>query len=169
MSFVCQICDPPYEFDRIDEDDGTCHAIFFIGHDEVASSIYFVRATLSPYEEGVPEFSFCVMGVNTETGEPIFFTNGRDTKPIFSGVERHLVMEVVMRATAAVLAWQSPRKIYRCTADKHPPERALVKHDLISWVFNRAGYKLTRCDQWHGQRIWFAERQDHDCAERVAC
>jgi hypothetical protein len=156
MAFVNQICSPPYNFDLLEDEEGGHSAWFLIGHDDARPVTYFAVATLSPYDEGCPEFSFSVAENDVETGTQRHYHSGRGTAGMFSSLERHLVLDVVLQATFALLRWRRPVKVHRCTRDPFPPERALRKHELVSWVFQQAGYTILRYDQWHGQMMWTA-------------
>jgi hypothetical protein len=160
MAFICQICPPPHTFDLVEGEDGDFSALFLIGHDDARPVTYFAVATLSPYDEDCPEFSFSIVERDVGTGEPTFHESGAKTRNLFSPVERRLVLSVVLAATFALLRWRQPKKVYRCTMDPNPSPRAMLKHDLVSWVFEQAGYTVTRCDQWYGQVIWMAELDD---------
>ena len=149
-----EIADPIRgSFDRID-DGHTSTVLCYLGYNSEFETSYFVAAALSPYDDHF-EYSFTVIERRDNAEREM--TSGLATLGLFSKADRIAIRQVVCAATEQLLNWKKPPRIDRCTADANLPEKAMLKHLLISEVFKKCGYDVTRCEGWNGQAIWRAD------------
>ena len=137
------------------EEDGESTVLAYMGHDPDIDASYFVAATLSPFDDHV-EYGFTT--IERKGGEDRKFNSGLETKDIFVKPDRWLIRMVILDATEILLNWKKPALVDRCTADANLTQDALVKHNLVSMIFKKCGYKVTDCGDWNGQLLWKAER-----------
>lgn len=155
MAFSLDIADGQIIHGFVDEEDDVLLA--YIGADEAAGKTYFAVASLSPYEDGCPEYSFFIIERDVETEAERTFWSGIDCKGIFSPEDKAAIRQLICFMTDDLLRSVRPMRVYRCTYDVRPPERAMEKHHIISHVFLQCGYTVTKSDSWHGKRVWWAE------------
>ena len=142
------------EFEYIEEESEST-VLAYLGYDSDADASYFAAVTLSPFDDYV-EYTFTVIRHREDNDEP--FTSGLATKGFFEEADRKAILSLILRATELLLNWKEPPLVDRCTSDADLQPKALVKHDLVSEVFKKCGYKVTDCGDWNGQKLWKAER-----------
>jgi hypothetical protein len=145
----------PSDFEFI-ETDGESTVLAFIGDTPDIPASYFASATLSPYDEGVSEYSFAISERAGDDETPYF--SGLNTKNLFGNEDRAAILTVVLEITETLLVWKRPSRVHRCTNDANPPPEARAKHEAITRVFERCGFTVSQCGDWHGQLIWDAEQ-----------
>ena len=158
MPIILKIDEPPFDVDIVELVDGQISATILIGSDEDRGINYFSEAVLSPYDEDCPEYSFAIIAHDVVENTYTTFMSGLKTAELFSRDDRETILSAICWATQELLNFAQPQKVYRCTHDVRPPDKAVEKHHMISVVFAACGYKVARCNDWHGQRVWIAER-----------
>jgi len=151
--------DPPM-IEKI-ESDGEIALLVPVAVDHDEGYIYFVWVAFSPYEEGVLEYSFCIIRRNPTRDEEIPYWSGLETKDVFTCPKgREFIRMVIHALTNSLIEAVAPDRVYRCTFDIHPPDKALDKHHMISWLFRSKGYSVMTTDPWQGHRTWIMEKID---------
>lgn len=164
MAFALNIAPNP-EFHCSDVE-GIGIVMMLLGYDPDAGLVYFAAVELSPYDEGCPEFSFEIIERHVAEDRERYLRGGVAVAHIFSREEKFLISAVFQMLTAVLIQRFRPQKVYRCTEDTSPPEKALEKHYAISHVFLAYGYAITKTDLWHGKRMWWMERsREGDCLD----
>jgi hypothetical protein len=130
------------------------------GHSPTDGKTYQVAAELSPYDDDTPEYSFFIIERDIYCDIETSFLSGLDLPSIFSKADRRALLDAALCATEVLIRWKMPPRMYRCTYDANPPSAALEKHFLLSAVMLECGYRVTKCDPWHGKIVWIAERSD---------
>ena len=80
--------------------------------------------------------------------------SGQEAAEIFSDDVRRHILNVVVTGVDVLLSHEKPQTIYRATADRRPPDRAVLKHERVSQAFRTHGYNVWRTDDHFGQRVW---------------
>lgn len=140
--------------------DGSAYAVLVhVGYCDEEPLNYFVHTSLEtrPGGDGM-EFVFYLIEANGETGTEHAYWSGRDVAKFITQDDRSAILRVVCAATGKLLDQVKPSVVYRYTHDADLPDKALEKHHVISKVFTNCGYRVIRGDEYHGHRMWRAER-----------
>lgn len=121
-----------------------------------------VLTSLYPYEEdGYPmhEFQFAISVTDFETDE-VFETCERDMARGYLPTDvAPRVMDCVLAAIPALVEHVQPVAIYRVTKATRPPDKALVKHKLVTSRFQECGFEITQSGTERAAReFWVMER-----------
>ena len=130
------------------------------GYDSETEETISVFVAVAPQPQGDHEHVFCIVRADQYSDEEQQVWSGLSTKELFpSPDDRAMVLGLICAVTAAVLQEANVRKVFHCTHDDNPPEKALNKHIAIMKVFRDLGYTGGRADSYHGHHIWIMERQ----------
>lgn len=121
---------------------------------------FFVQVGLAPMASGECEYFFFVIMVNGATKQETPIYSGINLPDVVDAQSRRHILSIVLSATEVLLTIAKPKKIFRCTHDANPPEKALEKHYLVTKVFEHLGYEVCTSDQWYGKRCWWAHKKD---------
>jgi hypothetical protein len=130
-----------------------------IGYDDARPLSYSLLIGLTPTGGGEPEYFFCVVEANTETETETQFWSGLDTKDIITGRNREMVVVALRIGTMELLGAVNYPRIFCCTRDSHPPEKALKKFSVIERTFRMCGYTAIEQPVILGKHSWWMERE----------
>lgn len=154
---VLHDCDDHIEFLEI-EGGGALAVPFAINHE--IPCVYSLVVMLSPYDEGMHEFSFSIVQQVEGNDKEIEYQSGKKTKNLLNDEARSLCLALLLLLTQKLLSVYKPRKVFRCTFDVNPPQKAIEKHHIVNQAFHVSGYTITRTDPWYGRRTWVCELID---------
>jgi hypothetical protein len=158
MAFICTLDDDTdYQFFP----NGRASAVTVrVGYDPDEKANWFVVVGLDVTAGGDLEYYFRLLRVDAPTREETSYNSGRDTAFIIIGEDRKKVLCAAMHATVMLLSRAKPERVFRVTYDSDPPDAALEKHHMISTFFIRCGYRVSRYNEFRGQRMWWMERDE---------
>ncbi len=159
MAFVCTVTDEEICAEYFAE--GDAHVLFvYVGFDPDNQVNFFISVGLEPMAGGFLEYYFNLIERDyLGEGEHVYWS-GLEVPVSISGRDRALIMKAVMHATRYLLDTVRPAWVFRCTRDGYAGGRGLEKHELISQVFAKAGYRLHVADPFGDKRCWWMERED---------
>jgi hypothetical protein len=135
-------------------------AVIPLGYDDTRPLSYALLIGLEPLPGGDVEHFFCIIETDTQTRIETRFWSGADTRDIFAGVDRKIVLEAVRAGTTQLLGALPHPRIFCCTHDAHLPEKALKKHFFIAEVFKICGYEPKEQPVLLGKKSWWMERAE---------
>ncbi|NYZ15957.1 hypothetical protein HL658_25735 [Azospirillum sp. RWY-5-1] len=156
MAFVCTL-DGNTRFEFM-QDGPSAVVIVRVGCDHEEGANWFVHVGLDVMAGGDLEYFFRLWRVDAFSGRETAYNSGRETAHAIHGDDRTEVLKAALMATRLLLEHAQPDRVYRVTYDASPPDSALEKHHAISDVFYSCGYRVFRYDEFHGQRMWWMER-----------
>ncbi|MBI2240584.1 MAG: hypothetical protein HYU59_07250 [Magnetospirillum gryphiswaldense] len=156
MAFVLSPDDPLRVHDF--EYDGDHVLICRVGVDPDTHKTYFAAVGLDPLPENRPEYWFAIIEKDAYSEVEKMHLGGQKLAKVFSLKDRSAILDIVCRLTASLLDWTKPKMVSRITNDAYQGAKGIEKHNIISAVFVACGYRVTKCDSWHGKRVWLCER-----------
>lgn len=157
MTFELRVGPPPYiNFDEWSDED-ELSLTHYVGRDIDLGLTYFAEVSFSPHYPECREFSFCIFSRDAARNVAGRWFSGLGSAEVLTSREdRQIILDVVASGVCTLLQREHPLNVYRATHDRHAPASAMRKHQRIASVFEEHGYKVWPCDEWNGQRVWFA-------------
>jgi hypothetical protein len=59
-----------------------------------------------------------------------------------------------------MLSKARPINAFMVSYDENPPDKAIIKYDILLLIFKHLGYKVERGDDYHGKYVWTMERPE---------
>jgi hypothetical protein len=130
-----------------------------VGYDSDTDRTYSVLLGLEPLAGGDLEYFFCLIEADNVAGTQHEYWSGKDLPQCIDKPSRKPILNLVLRATKALLNATSPTRVQMSTWDAYLPDRAAHKHFLVARVFEMCGYEVRNGDPYHGKRVWWMERR----------
>jgi len=161
MAFECSISDWGAESaECLRSDDGRSHFVIVpVGHDPDISHSYFLFVNLAPCVTGDgDELAFCINEYDADGNQYEIWSSEAVAKKIGSA-DRAKILAVLVAAIAALIEIREPAKITMCMFEPATSQAPLRKYVAILRKVESMGYRISAPDVYHGQRLWWMERQ----------
>jgi hypothetical protein len=159
MAFVLDVDTDPRAIVRHGE---TVYIQVTVGHDDIELKAYSVVVLLGPLAGGDSELVFYLVEADGETDTEHEFWSGKDVARFIPREDRKVIVTAFRSAAAHLLQKCQPRRVFCCTFDEKPPEKALVKYTSIFSAFEECGYSVVRNPPSQGKVSWWLERTDDE-------
>lgn len=155
MAFRCILSEPGCMIDYGKQ--GEEHTVLaHFGWDEHEEWDAYLHVGLSPLVGGGMELYFFVLRVDRSTGDVVQHYSGLETRSWLHGEDRKGVRALLSQAVGELICKAEPVLVEGMTHEPDLPDKALAKHEDLWSIFSEQGYEVTRCDPYHGRRVWWA-------------